>query len=113
MKKVAIIMGSDSDLPVLEKSIQTLKDFGVPYEVHIFSAHRTPVEAKEFSENARRNGFGVIIASGTEEQIVTRFDSDCCPFAFAAAVINCCQRGAAVKCIGGDAVRRVRDHNIG
>lgn len=63
MKKVAIIMGSDSDLPVLEKSIQTLKDFGVPYEVHIFSAHRTPVEAKEFSENARRNGFGVIIAA--------------------------------------------------
>ena len=63
MKKVAIIMGSDSDLPVLEKSIQTLKDFGVPYEVHIFSAHRTPVEAEEFSENARRNGFGVIIAA--------------------------------------------------
>ncbi len=63
MKKVAIIMGSDSDLPVLEKSIQTLKDFGVPYEVHIFSAHRTPVEAKEFSENARKNGFGVIIAA--------------------------------------------------
>lgn len=63
MKKVAIIMGSDSDLPVLEKSIQTLKDFGVPYEVHVFSAHRTPVEAKEFSENARKNGFGVIIAA--------------------------------------------------
>ena len=63
MKKVAIIMGSDSDLPVLEKSIQTLKDFEVPFEVHVFSAHRTPVEAKEFSENARKNGFGVIIAA--------------------------------------------------
>ena len=63
MKKVAIIMGSDSDLPVLEKAIQTLKDFDVPYEVHVFSAHRTPVEAKEFSENARKNGFGVIIAA--------------------------------------------------
>ncbi len=63
IKKVAIIMGSDSDLPVLEKAIQTLKDFDVPYEVHVFSAHRTPVEAKEFSENARKNGFGVIIAA--------------------------------------------------
>lgn len=63
MKKVAIIMGSDSDLPTVEKAINTLKDFDVPYEVHIFSAHRTPVEAKEFSENARENGFGVIIAA--------------------------------------------------
>jgi 5-(carboxyamino)imidazole ribonucleotide mutase len=52
MKKVGIIMGSDSDLPVVEKAINTLKDFDVPYEVHVFSAHRTPVQAKEFSENA-------------------------------------------------------------
>ena len=63
MKKVGIIMGSDSDLPVVEKAINTLKDFEVPFEVHVFSAHRTPVEAKEFSENARKNGFGVIIAA--------------------------------------------------
>ena len=63
MKKVAIIMGSDSDLPVVSKAADTLKQFGVPFELHIFSAHRTPVEAKEFSENARENGFGVIIAA--------------------------------------------------
>ena len=63
MKKVGIIMGSDSDLPVVEKAINTLKSFDVPYEVHVFSAHRTPVEAKEFSANARENGFGVIIAA--------------------------------------------------
>ncbi len=63
MKKVGIIMGSDSDLPVVEKAVNTLKSFGVPYEVHIFSAHRTPVEAKEFSVNARKNGFGAIIAA--------------------------------------------------
>ena len=63
MKKVGIIMGSDSDLPVVEKAVNTLKDFDVPYEVHVFSAHRTPVQAKEFAENARANGFGVIIAA--------------------------------------------------
>ena len=63
MKKVGIIMGSDSDLPVVEKAINTLKDFEVPFEVHVFSAHRTPVEAKEFSVNARENGFGVLIAA--------------------------------------------------
>ena len=63
MKKVAIIMGSDSDLPVVSKAADTLKDFGVPYEVHIFSAHRTPVEARDFTVNARENGFGVIIAA--------------------------------------------------
>ena len=63
MKKVGIIMGSDSDLPVVEKAVNTLKEFGVPFEVHIFSAHRTPAEAKAFSENARSNGFGVIIAA--------------------------------------------------
>ena len=63
MKKVGIIMGSDSDLPILQKTIDTLKAFGVPYEVHVYSAHRTPVEASEFSKNARANGFGVIIAA--------------------------------------------------
>ena len=63
MKKVAIIMGSDSDLPVVEKAVNTLKEFGVPYEMHVFSAHRTPEESKEFSQNAAKNGFGVIIAA--------------------------------------------------
>ena len=56
-------MGSDSDLPVVSKAVDTLKSFGVPYEVHVFSAHRTPVEAREFSLNARKNGFGAIIAA--------------------------------------------------
>lgn len=63
MKKIGIIMGSDSDLPVVEKAVNTLKSFGVPYEVHVFSAHRTPAEAKDFSANARKNGFGAIIAA--------------------------------------------------
>lgn len=63
MKKVAVIMGSASDLPVVEKAIETLDSYGIPYEVHVYSAHRTPVEAKEFSENARENGFGAIIAA--------------------------------------------------
>ena len=63
MKKVGIIMGSDSDLPVVQKAIDTLKEYGVPFEVHVYSAHRTPVEAKEFSANARANGFGAIIAA--------------------------------------------------
>ena len=63
MKKIGIIMGSDSDMPTVQKAIDTLKSFEVPYEVHIFSAHRTPVEAREFSVNARQNGFGAIIAA--------------------------------------------------
>ncbi len=63
MKKVAIIMGSDSDLPVVEKAIAKLAELGVPHEVHVFSAHRTPVEAAEFSANARSQGFGAIIAA--------------------------------------------------
>ena len=63
MKKVAVIMGSDSDLPVVEKAIATLKEYGVPAEVHVYSAHRTPEEAREFSRNARKNGFGAIIAA--------------------------------------------------
>ncbi|MBP3381823.1 MAG: 5-(carboxyamino)imidazole ribonucleotide mutase [Clostridia bacterium] len=63
MKKVAIIMGSDSDLPVVEKAIMTLKEFGVPAQVHVFSAHRTPDEAADFAMHARENGFGAIIAA--------------------------------------------------
>lgn len=63
MKKVGIIMGSDSDMPVVSKAIDTLKDYGVPFEVHVYSAHRTPIEAKEFSSSARQNGFGAIIAA--------------------------------------------------
>lgn len=63
MKKVAVIMGSDSDLPVVSKAMDTLKEFGVPFEVHVFSAHRTPVEARDFSLSARDNGFGAIIAA--------------------------------------------------
>ncbi len=63
MKKIGVMMGSDSDLPVVKKAIDTLKEFGVPYEVHIYSAHRTPVQAKEFAENARANGFGSIICA--------------------------------------------------
>ena len=63
MKKIGIIMGSDSDLPVVEKAINTLKDFDVPFEVHVYSAHRTPAEAKDFAANARGNGFGAIIAA--------------------------------------------------
>mgnify|MGYP000253767187 FL=1 len=62
MKKVAVIMGSDSDLPVAEKAISTLASYGVPAEVHVFSAHRTPEEARAFSVSARENGFGAIIA---------------------------------------------------
>ena len=63
MKKVGIIMGSDSDLPVVEKAITRLKELDIPFEVHVYSAHRTPIEAKAFSENARANGFGAIIAA--------------------------------------------------
>lgn len=63
MKKVGIIMGSDSDLPVVEKAIDVLKQFDAPYEVHVYSAHRTPDEAKAFAESARETGFGAIICA--------------------------------------------------
>lgn len=63
MKKIGIIMGSDSDLPVVEKAMNTLDEFGVPYEVHVYSAHRTPAEVKDFTEHARERGFGAIIAA--------------------------------------------------
>lgn len=62
MKKIGIVMGSDSDLPVAEKAINTLRELEVPYEVHVYSAHRTPVEAGEFSRTAIEKGFGAIIA---------------------------------------------------
>ncbi len=63
MKKVGIIMGSDSDMPIVQKAIDMLVSLEIPYEVHIYSAHRTPVEARDFSVNARANGFGAIIAA--------------------------------------------------
>ncbi len=63
MKKVGIVMGSDSDLPIIRKATDMLDSFGIEYEVHVFSAHRTPVEAREFTINAKKNGFGVIIAA--------------------------------------------------
>ena len=63
MKKVAVIMGSDSDLPVVEKGINVLREYGVPHEVHVYSAHRTPKECAEFVGSAEENGFGVIIAA--------------------------------------------------
>lgn len=62
MSKVAVIMGSHSDLPVMEKAIETLKEYGVSVEVHVFSAHRTPEQSKTFAQNAKKNGFGAIIA---------------------------------------------------
>ena len=63
MKKVGIVMGSDSDLPILRKTMDTLDSLGIPFECHIYSAHRTPEEARDFSLNARKNGFGCIIAA--------------------------------------------------
>lgn len=63
MKKVGIVMGSDSDLPIVEKSVNILKDLEIPYEVHVYSAHRTPEEAAKFAKTARQNGFGAIIAA--------------------------------------------------
>ncbi|MBP5311841.1 MAG: 5-(carboxyamino)imidazole ribonucleotide mutase [Clostridia bacterium] len=62
MKKVGLIMGSDSDLPIAQKAAAVLKELGIPFETHIYSAHRTPTEAAEFAANARENGFGAIIA---------------------------------------------------
>ena len=62
-KKVGIIMGSDSDLPIIRKATDMLKSLDIPFEVHIYSAHRTPVEAADFTRNAKKNGFGVLIAA--------------------------------------------------
>lgn len=63
MKKVGIIMGSDSDLPIIQKTVDALRGFDIPFEVHVYSAHRTPVEARDFALSARDNGFGVLIAA--------------------------------------------------
>ena len=63
MKKVAVIMGSDSDLPIVEKGIAVLEKYGIPYEVHVYSAHRTPIECASFVGGAMDAGFGVIIAA--------------------------------------------------
>ena len=63
MKKAAIIMGSDSDLPVVQKTADTLRAFDVPFEAHVFSAHRTPDQARDFARSAREKGYGVIIAA--------------------------------------------------
>ena len=63
MKKVGIVMGSDSDLPIIQKTVDTLKALSIPFEVHVYSAHRTPVEARDFALSARDNGFGVLIAA--------------------------------------------------
>ncbi len=63
MKKVGIVMGSDSDLPIVKKAVAVLQEFAVPYEVHVYSAHRTPEEARRFALEARQNGFGVLIAA--------------------------------------------------
>ena len=63
MKKVGIVMGSDSDLPIVEKAVNVLKEFQVEFSVHVFSAHRTPLEAAEFTKNAKSNGYKVIIAA--------------------------------------------------
>ncbi len=63
MKKVGIVMGSDSDLPILRKAMDTLSSLDIPYECHVYSAHRTPEEARDFAMNARSNGFGCIIAA--------------------------------------------------
>ena len=63
MKKVGIVMGSDSDLPIIQKTVDQLRSLQIPFEVHVYSAHRTPVEARDFAVNARANGFGVLICA--------------------------------------------------
>lgn len=63
MKKVGIVMGSDSDLPVIQKAVRLLEELGIPCEVHVYSAHRTPAQAHDFAASAREKGFGVIIAA--------------------------------------------------
>ena len=63
MKKVGIVMGSDSDLPVIQKAVAILRELEIPFEVHVYSAHRTPVEARDFALSARERGFGVLIAA--------------------------------------------------
>ena len=71
MKRIGIVMGSDSDLPVVKKATDVLKEFGVPFEAHVFSAHRTPEQARDFALHARENGFGAIIAAAVLVVAVT------------------------------------------
>ena len=71
-KKVAVIMGSDSDLPTVKPAIDKLKSFGVEVEAHVMSAHRTPAQASEFAANAKANGFGVIIAAAGKAKLIGR-----------------------------------------
>lgn len=63
MKKIGIVMGSDSDRPVVDKAVRTLREYGVPFEVHVYSAHRTPEETRAFAQSARSRGFGAIVAA--------------------------------------------------
>ncbi|MBR3971438.1 MAG: 5-(carboxyamino)imidazole ribonucleotide mutase [Ruminococcus sp.] len=78
MKKVAVIMGSDSDLPVIKKATDILSEFGVPFEVRVLSAHRTPVEAAEFARSAKESGFGVMIcAAGMAAHLAGAFAANC------------------------------------
>ena len=63
MRKIGIIMGSDSDLPIVQKAADVLKSLEIPFEVHVYSAHRTPEQARDFAQHARENGFGVLIAA--------------------------------------------------
>ena len=78
MKKVAVIMGSDSDLPVVKKATDILKEFDVPFEVRVLSAHRTPVEAAEFARTAKESGFGVMIcAAGMAAHLAGAFAANC------------------------------------
>ena len=72
-KKVAVIMGSDSDLPVVKGALDELDKFGIPYEVHVMSAHRTPALAAEFAGNAKKNGFGVILSAAERLHIWAAF----------------------------------------
>ena len=72
MKKVAVIMGSDSDFPVVSKAVAELKAYGVPYECHVMSAHRTPALASDFADKAKENGFGVIICAAVEVSTLAR-----------------------------------------
>ena len=70
MKKVGIVMGSDSDLPILRKAMDTLDNLGIPFQAHVYSAHRTPEQARDFALHARENGFGVLIAAaGMADQL--------------------------------------------
>ena len=78
MKKVAVIMGSDSDLPVVEKAFGVFEELEIPFEVHVCSAHRTPAEAKAFAESAEKNGFGVIVcAAGMAAHLAGAFAANC------------------------------------